>query len=110
MLKLPVLGWYIGECMESLIDINIVSKNQPMGIKIVVLVKYRYLVGMSKVRESLYIGFIIWVNIILTHIDTTAILPRYEGFLQMVSKQKHNHGDSCQESEWGFKDSPNHNL
>ena len=35
--------------------------------------------GYVKVRESLYIRVIIWVNTILNHIDTRAISPRYEG-------------------------------
>ena len=35
--------------------------------------------GYLKVRESLYTQVIIWVNIILNHIDTRLILPIYEG-------------------------------
>ena len=35
--------------------------------------------GYVKARESLYIQVIIWVNTILNHIDTKAILPSYEG-------------------------------
>jgi hypothetical protein len=35
--------------------------------------------GYLKVRESLYTRVIIWVNSILTHIDTGAILLKYEG-------------------------------
>ena len=30
-------------------------------------------------RESLYSQIIIWVNTILNHIDTSIILPKYEG-------------------------------
>ena len=30
-------------------------------------------------RDSLYTRVIFWVNTILNHIDTRAILPRYEG-------------------------------
>lgn len=37
------------------------------------------MVGMSKVRESLFTQVIILVNTILNHIDTKAILPTYEG-------------------------------
>ena len=32
-----------------------------------------------KVTESLYARVIIWVNTILTHIDTRMLLPKYEG-------------------------------
>ena len=35
--------------------------------------------GYVKVRESLYTHVIIWFNTILHHINTRAILPRYEG-------------------------------
>jgi len=35
--------------------------------------------GYVKARESLYTRVIIWVDTILYHMDTRAILPRYEG-------------------------------
>jgi hypothetical protein len=37
---LPMLDWYIGECMVSIIIINNGNKNLPVGIKIVISVKY----------------------------------------------------------------------
>ena len=43
--------------------------------------------GYVKVGESLYILVVIWVNIILNHIDTRAILPRHKDF-SMVSRLK----------------------
>ena len=49
-----------------------------------------------KVRESLSIRIIIWVDTILNHIDTRMILPRYEdscmvyrpGYLNGIKQQK----------------------
>ena len=35
--------------------------------------------GNVKVRESLYTQVLTWVNTILKHIETRAIIPRYEG-------------------------------
>ena len=55
-----------------------VSKNLHVGTKIVILVKYWYLVEYLKVRESLYTQVIIWVNTNPNHIDTRKTLPRYE--------------------------------
>ena len=52
-----------------------VSKNLPVGIKIVIPVKHSYLKEYVKVRESLYICVIIWVNTILNHADTGSLLP-----------------------------------
>ena len=34
--------------------------------------------GYIKVRESLYTRVIIWVNIVLNHIETIVILPRHK--------------------------------
>ena len=56
-----------------------VSKNLPVGIKIVIPVKHSYLKEYVKVRESLYICVVIWVNTILNHTDTGSLLPRYVG-------------------------------
>ena len=69
---------------------TIVSKNLPVGIQIVIPVKYN---GYLKVREFLYSQVIIWVNTILNHIDTKAVYLGMERFLhgiqiQMISKTK----------------------
>ena len=50
------------------------SKNLPTSIKIVSPVEYWYLVGMSRQENLCLPGFIIWLNTILNHIDTRAIL------------------------------------
>ena len=55
-----------------------VSKNLPMGIKIVIPVKHWWFDGYLKLRESLYTQGINWVNTILHHIDIRTTLPRYE--------------------------------
>ena len=52
-----VLVWYIGECMRS--TSRMVSKNLSMGIKIVTLVKYWYLVDMSRWENLLYTRVVI---------------------------------------------------
>ena len=54
-----------------------VSKNFPVGIKILIPTKYWYLVGL-KVRESFYTLVIIWVNTILGCIDIRTSLDMYE--------------------------------
>ena len=56
-----------------------------MGIKIVIPLIFWYLVRMF--RESLYAQVIFWVTTILNHIDTGALLLRYEGSC-MVNKPK----------------------
>ena len=50
-----------------------VSKNLPMGVKIVITVKFSYLVGISR-SENLCIP-----DAILNRIDTRANLPKYGG-------------------------------
>lgn len=50
--------------------------NVPVGISIVIPIKYRFLTGMSK-RENLYIPKLLCVSIPL-YTETSAILPRYE--------------------------------
>lgn len=47
-------------------------------------VKYLIFGQYVKVRDPLCIRILIWVNISLNHIDTTAIILRYEGFLHVV--------------------------
>ena len=49
--------------------------NLRMGIKIV---------GYVRVGESLYTQVIIWINIVLNHIDTRTILTKHEGFLNGI--------------------------
>ena len=55
-----------------------VSMDLPVGITIVIPIKYWCFGGYVKVRKSLYTRVIIWVNTIPNHIDTRVILPRYE--------------------------------
>ena len=55
-----------------------VSKNLPVDTKIVRTSQILIFGGYVKVKESFYTRVIIWVNTILNHIDTTAILSRYE--------------------------------
>jgi hypothetical protein len=50
------------------------SNNLHVGIKIVIQVRYRYLVVRQSERESLYAQVITWVNTILNRIDTLVIL------------------------------------
>ena len=74
-----VLHQYIGECMVSIITINNGITEPTPGYQNVIPVKYWYLVGMSWGDNLLSTRVIIWVNTILHHIDTKAILPMYQG-------------------------------
>jgi hypothetical protein len=56
-----------------------VSKNLSMGIKIVTLVKYWYLVGMSRGENLCIYSSYYYIYAILNHIDTRATVLRYEG-------------------------------
>ena len=56
----------------------VLSKNLPVDTKIVKSSQILLFGGYVKVKESFYTRVIIWVITILNHIDTTAILPRYE--------------------------------
>ena len=74
----PVLVWYIGECMVSIIDsINIIKK-LACGYKNCNITQILILGDYVKAREYLNTQVIIWVNTILFHIDTRMILLRYE--------------------------------
>ena len=53
---------------------NDIKEPTPMGIKIAIPLKYWYWVGTSRWENLLYTRVTIWVNTILNHIDTTAIL------------------------------------
>jgi hypothetical protein len=75
----PMFVWYISECTISKINVNNDMMYQTH--------KYQYrntnqillFGGYVEVRESLCMVFIIWVQNIQNHIDTTTIVPRREG-------------------------------
>ena len=71
-----------------------ISRNLPVRIKIVAPVKYWCLVGITRWQNLLYTWVIIWVNTILIHIHTRAILPRYEGSC-MVYRPKWYRKQKC---------------
>ena len=57
MVSEPMLDRYIGECMVSIININMVPKNLPVGIKTALPVKYYYLVSRRIFKyPSYYLG------------------------------------------------------
>ena len=70
---------YTCECMVSIININNDIKEPTHGCQNcntrIILISGAYF----KMKESLYSQIIVWVNTILNHIDTSTILPRYEG-------------------------------
>lgn len=74
-----MLDWDIGECMVSLININNGIKGITCGYQNFKTNPILLFGGYFEVRESLYTHIILWVHSILNHIDTRAILPRYEG-------------------------------
>lgn len=57
------------------------------GIKIILLIKELYLVGIVQVKEFLYTQVIIWVNISLHHIDTRVIMLRHEDYCKAYRPQ-----------------------
>ena len=59
------------------------KKNLPMGLKNYSTSQILISGGHVKGIESLYTQVIIWVNSILNHIDSKAVLPRYEGSCMM---------------------------
>ena len=65
--------------MVSIININNGIKEPTCWYKNCTASQIMKYGGYVKARESLYIQVIIWVNTILNHIDTKAILPSYEG-------------------------------
>ena len=62
------------------------------GSKIPILLKIQIFGRYIKVRESLYTTnlCIIWVNIILNHIDIRAILPRYQGYCMVLPSSQND--------------------
>jgi hypothetical protein len=74
-----MLDWYKGECMVLIININKVIKEPPHGYQNCNTSQILIFGGYVKVKKSLYTRVVIWVNIILNHIDTMAILIGYEG-------------------------------
>ena len=67
-----------------------VSKNLPMGVKIVITVKYSYLVYISR-SENLCIP-----DAILNHIDTKAILRKYGGSCMVYRPEWYRTSKYCQ--------------
>ena len=72
-------GLVPGECMVSVINSNNRIKEPTHGYQNCHTSQLLIFVGYVKARESLYTRVIIWVDTILYHINTRAILPRYEG-------------------------------
>lgn len=56
----------IGKCMISIHNITMIPNTYQTGFKFVILVKYGDLVGTYKMRESLCIPTISWINTVLT--------------------------------------------
>ena len=70
-----MLARYTSECLVPIINTVMVSKNLPVDIKILIPVKFLVFSEYVKMRESFSTRVIIWVNTILNHIDTRAVLP-----------------------------------
>ena len=81
----------IGESIVSLININNGIKEFTFGCQICNNILMLIFNGYFKVRESLYTQVVIWVDLILNHVDTRAILLEYECSC-MVYKPKGYHG------------------
>ena len=60
--------WYLGECMETIININNVIKEPTRGYENCNTSQILIFGGYVKVRESLYTQVIIWIKTILNHI------------------------------------------
>ena len=73
--------------MASLININNGIKEPTCGYQNCKSCQILIFGGYIKVRESLYTLIIIWFNTFVNHIDTRAILPRYEVFLHGILTQ-----------------------
>ena len=71
-----MLVWFIGKCMESLINIDNGIKEPTHGYQNCNTSQILIFGGYVKVRESLYTWVIIYVNTILNHIDIRVILSR----------------------------------
>ena len=84
MVSEPMLVWYIGECIISVMNINIDVKDPTHGYQHCNTFQILIYDGYVKVRESWYTQVIIWVNTILHHSDTRVILPRLGGSLDGV--------------------------
>ena len=74
-----MLVWYIGKCMESLINIDNGIQEPTHGYQNCNTSQILIFGGYFKVRQSLYTRVIICINTILNHIDIRVILPRYDG-------------------------------
>ena len=92
----PLLDRYISECMISIININSGIQKPTSGYQNCNTNRVLIFDGYLKVRESLNIRVIIWVNTILNHIDTRVILPRYESSC-MVYKSKWYWKQNCRQ-------------
>ena len=91
-----VLHQYIGECMVSIITINNGITEPTPGYQNVIPGKYWYLVGMSRGENLLSTWVIMWVNTILNHIDTTAILPKYQGSYIMYTPERYRNKNAIE--------------
>ena len=71
---------YTSECLVAIISTNNGTKEPTRRYQNCNTNRIMIFSGYVKVRESLSTRVIIWVNTILNHIDTRAVLPRYAGF------------------------------
>ena len=70
---------YTSECLVAIINTNNGIKEPTRRYQSCNTNRIMIFSGHVKVRESLSTQVIIWVNTILNHIDTRAVLPRYAG-------------------------------
>ena len=73
-----MLGHYIGGCMVSISNINNGIKEPTHGYQICNTNHIFILGGYLRLKKSLYTQVIIWISVILNHIDTKVILHRYD--------------------------------
>jgi hypothetical protein len=82
-----VLVYYVGESMVQIINIIYNGIKEPTcGYQNYNYNKILIVVVYIKVRESLCTRAIISINTILKHVDIREILPRYEGYLHVLSR------------------------
>ena len=75
---------YIGKSFIAIINNNDGIKELTHGYQNCNTSQMLMFGGYPKVEESYYSRVVIWVNIMLNHIDTRAILPRYEGSCMVI--------------------------
>ena len=74
-----MLVWHVGECMVSIININLSFKEHIHRYQDCNTSQILMFGWYVKARESLYTQVIIWVYIIMDLVDTWVILFRHEG-------------------------------